>query len=112
MLKVLWELFMQQEKMCAMFAQDMEVLQAQVDDKQSKGVIPLRTQYEDVAGAEAGTDRHRPWRSSKQRDAAEPELAAVLRKVCSPHVLVPASHLYKSVAGVCLDLVMSADIIS
>lgn len=82
---------MWQEKSSAVLSQEMEVLQAQVDDKQSKGAIPLRTQYEDVPGAEAGTDRHKSWRPSKQRDAAEPELAAVLRKVCS-HMVVLAPY--------------------
>lgn len=80
---------MRQKESGAVCAQEMDVLQAQVDEKQSKGIIPLRTQYEDVPGAEAGTDRHKPWWPSKQRDAAEPELAAVMRKVCS-HVLIRA----------------------
>lgn len=57
------------------------MLQAEVDEGQSKGVLPLRTQYEVVPGVDTDADRHKAWRPSKQRDAAEPELAAVLRKV-------------------------------
>lgn len=71
-------------EMPSAFAQEMDVLQDLVDEKQSKGIVPLRTQYEHEPGI-ACADRHKAWRPSQQRDNAEPELAAVLRKVrCTP----------------------------
>lgn len=58
-----------------------------MDEKQSMGEIHLRTQYKGVPGAAAG-DRHALWRPSKQRDAAEPELAAVLRQVSHDYAVL------------------------
>ncbi|KAK9916012.1 hypothetical protein WJX75_007235 [Coccomyxa subellipsoidea] len=87
---------------------EMEMLQAEVDEGQSKGVLPLRTQYEVVPGVDTDADRHKAWRPSKQRDAAEPELAAVLRKVAKDNeVMVAISNANYAQPGGMLDLWMA-----
>ena len=65
--------------------QELDYLQSQVDGKQMDGRLPFVTQYEALPEPEREGDRHAAWRPSSHRDLADPELAAVLRKVWACH---------------------------
>ncbi|CAL5218343.1 g3 [Coccomyxa viridis] len=83
---------------------ELDYLQNQADGKQMDGRLPFVTQYEVLPKPEREGDRHATWRPSSHRDLANPELAAILRKVAIDNeVMVAISNSNYAMPGGMLD---------